>query len=99
MAATSIHHFSDRVFTLSKTMAEMKLRSKYPDSLRQIIKNALSERLPSIEAGIKRMKERLQENVYSNPKSFVNFLPPPLSKGRVAKWGKKLTTHLGLLYC
>ncbi|MEZ2321719.1 MAG: hypothetical protein ACBR15_22235 [Microcoleus sp.] len=42
-------------------MAELKLRSKYPDSLRQIIESALSERLDSIEAGIKRTKERLQE--------------------------------------
>ena len=42
-------------------MAELKLRSKYPDSLRQIIQSALSERLHSIEAGIKRTKERIQE--------------------------------------
>ncbi len=42
-------------------MAELKLRSKYPDSLRQIIESALSERLHSIEAGIKRTKERLQK--------------------------------------
>ncbi len=42
-------------------MAELKLRSKSPDSLRQIIESALSERLNSIEAGIKRTKERLQE--------------------------------------
>jgi len=42
-------------------MAELKLRSKYADALRQIIESALSERLHSIEAGIKRTKERLQE--------------------------------------
>ncbi|NJK65334.1 MAG: hypothetical protein HC941_01265 [Microcoleus sp. SU_5_3] len=42
-------------------MAELKLRSKYPDSLRQIIESALSERLHSIEAGIKRTKERLHK--------------------------------------
>ncbi|MBE9215061.1 hypothetical protein IQ247_20740 [Plectonema cf. radiosum LEGE 06105] len=42
-------------------MAELKLSSKYPDSLRQIIQSALSERLYSIEAGIKRTEERLQE--------------------------------------
>jgi hypothetical protein len=42
-------------------MAELKLISKYPDSLRQIIQSALSERLYSIEAGIKRTEERLQE--------------------------------------
>ena len=43
-------------------MAELQLRSKYPDSLIQIIESALSERLHSIEAGIKRRtKEGLQE--------------------------------------
>ena len=42
-------------------MAELKLRSKYPDSLRPIIESAFSDRLHSIEAGIKRTKERLQE--------------------------------------
>jgi hypothetical protein len=26
----------------------------------------------------------------NNPKSFVNFLLPPLAKGRVAGWGKKI---------
>ncbi len=34
---------------------------------------------------------------YSNPKSFVNLLLPPLGKERVG-WGKKFTTHLELLY-
>ena len=42
-------------------MAELKLSSKYPDSLRRIIQSALSERLHSIEAGIKRTQERLRE--------------------------------------
>ncbi|NJL09803.1 MAG: hypothetical protein HC908_05230 [Calothrix sp. SM1_7_51] len=42
-------------------MAELKLSSKYPDSIKQIIQSALSERLHSIEAGIKRTEERLQE--------------------------------------
>ena len=42
-------------------MAELKLISKHPDSLKQIIQSALSERLHSIEAGIKRTKERLQQ--------------------------------------
>ena len=37
-----------------KTMAELKLSSKYPDSLKRIIQSALSERLHGIEAGIKR---------------------------------------------
>jgi hypothetical protein len=42
-------------------MVEFKLRAKNSDSLRQIIQSALSQRLLSIEAGIKRTKERLQE--------------------------------------
>jgi len=42
-------------------MAELKLSSKYPDSLKRIIQSALSERLHSIEAGIKRTEERLRE--------------------------------------
>ncbi|MEH1901119.1 MAG: hypothetical protein V7L04_06820 [Nostoc sp.] len=47
-------------------MTELKLSSKYPDSLRQIIQSALSERLHTIESGIKRTEERLQafENKY-----------------------------------
>jgi hypothetical protein len=42
-------------------MAELKLRSKDPDSLRRIIQSALSERLQSVTAGIKRTEERLIE--------------------------------------
>ncbi len=42
-------------------MAEIKLRSKNPDSLRRIIQSALSERLQSVKTGIKRTEERLQE--------------------------------------
>ena len=42
-------------------MAELKLISKHPDSLKQIIQSALSERLHSIEIGIERTKERLQQ--------------------------------------
>ncbi|BAZ16690.1 hypothetical protein NIES4071_85680 [Calothrix sp. NIES-4071] len=47
-------------------MAELKLSSKDPDSLRKIIQSALLERLHSVEAGIKRTEERLQafENKY-----------------------------------
>lgn len=44
-----------------KTMAELKLRSKDPDSLRRIIQSALSERLQSVKAGIKKTEERIQE--------------------------------------
>ena len=42
-------------------MAELKLRSKDPDSLRRIIQSALLERLQSVTAGIKRTEERLLE--------------------------------------
>ncbi|WP_236556865.1 hypothetical protein [Calothrix sp. PCC 7507] len=42
-------------------MAELKLRSKDPESLRRIIQSALSERLQSVTAGITRTEERLQE--------------------------------------
>ena len=40
-------------------MAELKIESKDPESLRRIIKSALSERLQSVQAGIKKTKERL----------------------------------------
>ncbi|PZV25535.1 MAG: hypothetical protein DCF12_14460 [Snowella sp.] len=42
-------------------MPELKLIAKHPDSLKQIIQSALSERLHNIEEGIKRTKERLQQ--------------------------------------
>ena len=42
-------------------MAELKIRSKDPDSLKRIIQSALSERLQSIKAGIQRTEQRLQE--------------------------------------
>lgn len=42
-------------------MAELTLRSKDPDSLRRIIQSALSERLQSVKAGIKKTEERIQE--------------------------------------
>jgi predicted DNA-binding protein YlxM (UPF0122 family) len=42
-------------------MPELKLISKNPDSLQQIIQSTLLERLHSIETGIKRTEERLQE--------------------------------------
>ncbi|NCS49251.1 MAG: hypothetical protein GPJ29_15180 [Microcystis aeruginosa BK11-02] len=42
-------------------MTELRIRSQFPDSLKQIIESALSERLYSIEVGIKRTEERLQE--------------------------------------
>jgi deoxyribodipyrimidine photolyase-like uncharacterized protein len=47
-------------------LTELKLRSSDIDSLRQIIKTALSERLQSLEAGIKRTEERIKsfENQY-----------------------------------
>ncbi|NEP09607.1 MAG: hypothetical protein F6K14_05125 [Symploca sp. SIO2C1] len=42
-------------------MAELKLRSKDANFLRRIIESALSERLQSIKAGIKKTEERLQQ--------------------------------------
>lgn len=40
-------------------MTDLKLRSQHPDTLRQLIESALSERLQSIEQGINKTKERL----------------------------------------
>ena len=42
-------------------MAELRLSSKVPDSLRRIIQSALSERLQSVKAGIKKTEEPIQE--------------------------------------
>ena len=44
-----------------KTMAQLTLSAKNPAVLRQIIQSALSERLHSIEAGIKQTEARLHE--------------------------------------
>lgn len=53
---------------------DLRLRSKHPDSLKQIIESALSERLSSIDTGIKRTQERLKqfENRYQlSTKEFI----------------------------
>lgn len=42
-------------------MTELKLRAKNPESLKRIIQSALSERLQSVNAGIKATQKRLQE--------------------------------------
>jgi len=42
-------------------MAELKLRAKNPESLKRIIQSALSERLQSVNAGIKATQKRLEE--------------------------------------
>jgi len=42
-------------------MAELKIRSKYPDSLKSIVESALAEKLRSLEAGISRTEERIRE--------------------------------------
>lgn len=42
-------------------MAQLILNSKSPEALRQIIQSALSERLHSIEIGIKRTQYRIQK--------------------------------------
>ncbi len=49
-------------------MAELKLRSKDPDFLRRIIQSALSERLQTVTAGIKK-----QKNVFKNLKPSINY--------------------------
>ena len=55
-------------------MAELKLSSKYPDSLKRIIQSALSERLHSVEADIKPTEERLQEFETKYQLSTENFI-------------------------
>ncbi|ACB51064.1 hypothetical protein cce_1714 [Crocosphaera subtropica ATCC 51142] len=40
-------------------MAELKIKSKDPEALKRIIENALSERLQSVKAGIKKTEERI----------------------------------------
>jgi hypothetical protein len=42
-------------------MTELKLISKHPESIKQIIKSALSERLHGINEGIKRTQLRLEK--------------------------------------
>ncbi|HAC65598.1 MAG TPA: hypothetical protein DCF68_19225 [Cyanothece sp. UBA12306] len=56
-------------------MAELKIKSKDPESLRRIIESALSERLHSVQAGIKKTKERLLsfEHQYQlSTEEFIN---------------------------
>ena len=56
-------------------MAELKIKSKDPESLRRIIESALSERLHSVQAGIKKTKERLlsYETQYQlSTEEFIN---------------------------
>jgi len=42
-------------------MAELKIICEYPDSLKQFIEEALSKRIASLEDGIRRTEEHLQE--------------------------------------
>lgn len=53
---------------------DLRLRSKHPDSLKQIIESALSERLSSIETGIKRTQERLKEFEHQYQLSTKDFI-------------------------
>jgi hypothetical protein len=55
-------------------ITELKLRSPDLDSLRQIIQSALSERLQSLEAGIKRTEERIKEFETQYQLSTADFL-------------------------
>lgn len=42
-------------------MTEVKLKSKYPEAIKQIIQTALTERLSEIKQGIQRTQSRIQE--------------------------------------
>ena len=42
-------------------MTEVKLKSKYPEAIKQIIKTALAERLAEIKQGSQRTQYRIQE--------------------------------------
>jgi hypothetical protein len=50
------------------------LRSKSPDSLKQIITSALAERLQSIESGIKQTESRIKEFEIKYQLSTEDFL-------------------------
>ena len=56
-------------------MPELKIKAKNPESLRRIIESALSERLQSVQAGIKKTKERLlayEEQYNLSTEEFIN---------------------------
>ncbi|HEY9703692.1 MAG TPA: hypothetical protein V6C58_14690 [Allocoleopsis sp.] len=55
-------------------ITELKLRSPDLKSLKQIIQSALSERLQSLEIGIKRTEERINEFETKYQLSTVEFL-------------------------
>ncbi|WP_179050211.1 hypothetical protein [Nostoc sp. TCL26-01] len=55
-------------------MGELKLRAKDPDSLRRIIQSALSERLQSVTAGIKKTEEHLQQFEIKYQLSTTEFM-------------------------
>ena len=55
-------------------MAQLTLSASDPESLRQIIQSALSERLHSIETGIQRTEARLQEFEHKYQLSTAAFL-------------------------
>jgi len=42
-------------------MTEVKLKSRYPEAIKQIIQTAFTERLSEIKQGIKQTQSRLQE--------------------------------------
>jgi hypothetical protein len=55
-------------------LTELKLRSPNLDSLRQIIQNSLSERLQSLEVGIKRTQDRIKTFETQYQLSTAEFL-------------------------
>ncbi|MFB2921297.1 hypothetical protein [Aerosakkonema funiforme] len=50
-------------------MAELKIICEYPETLKQLIEEALSERVASLKNGIQRTEERIKEfeNKYQMP--------------------------------
>ena len=42
-------------------MAELKIICEYPDSVKQLIEEAVSKRMASLEDGIRRTEERIKE--------------------------------------
>ena len=55
-------------------MAELKISCEYPDSLKQLIEEAVSKRIASLKDGIRRTEERIQEFESKYQMSTEEFL-------------------------
>ncbi|MFB2894614.1 hypothetical protein ACE1CI_17025 [Aerosakkonemataceae cyanobacterium BLCC-F50] len=55
-------------------MAELRIICKHPDSLKRFIEEEVGERLRSLEAGIRRTEERIQEFEAKYQMSTEEFL-------------------------